>query len=63
MSCFPSRSAGGSGFLTVWDLILKFYQIKNGEKYNATPARRLSQSFGLEIVGSTAITTKQVLVQ
>lgn len=60
VNCFPSRSAAGSGFLSAWDLILKYYEIKNGEKYNATPARRLSQSFGLEIVGSTAITNKQV---
>jgi hypothetical protein len=60
--CFPARSANAKGFLTAWELILKFYQIKNGEKYNATPARRLSQSFGLEIVGSTAITTKQILL-
>ncbi|CAL8114914.1 unnamed protein product [Orchesella dallaii] len=62
VSCFPSRSSAGSGFLSAWDLVLKYYEIKNGEKYNATPARRLSQSFGLEIVGSTAITNKQLLL-
>lgn len=59
-NCFSSRSSAGSGFLTAWDLILKYYSIKNGEKYNATAARKLSQSFALEIVGSTAITNKQV---
>jgi hypothetical protein len=62
VNCFPSRSGAGSGFLSAWDLILKYYEIKNGERYNATPARRLSQSFGLEIVGSTAITNKQLLL-
>jgi len=54
------KGLAGSGFLTAWDLILRYYRIKNGEKYNSTPARKLSQSFGLEIVGSTAITNKQV---
>lgn len=62
VGCFSSRSAAGSGFLSAWDLILKYYEIKNGERYNATPARRLSQSFGLEIVGSVAITNKQLLL-
>ncbi|XP_021962539.1 RUN domain-containing protein 1 isoform X2 [Folsomia candida] len=61
-NCFSSRSSAGSGFLTAWDLILKYYSIKNGEKYNATAARKLSQSFALEIVGSTAITNKQLLL-
>lgn len=59
-NCFSTASSAGSGFLTAWDLILKYYQIKNGEKYNSTAARKLSQSFGLEIVGSTTITNKQV---
>ncbi|CAG7721402.1 unnamed protein product [Allacma fusca] len=62
LSCFPARSSAGSGFMTVWDLILRYYHLKNGEKYNATPARRLSQSFGLEIVGSKAITNRELLL-
>lgn len=45
-----------------WELILEYYQIKNGEKYNETPARKLSQSFNLELVGSTTFSNKQSLL-
>ena len=45
-----------------WELILKYYELKNGERYNSTPARKLSQSFNLDIVGGTAISNKQVQV-
>lgn len=30
--------------------------------YNASPARKLSQSFNLEIIGGIAITSKQMLL-
>jgi hypothetical protein len=33
---------------------------QHGKDYSDTPARKLSQSFGLEIVGGKAITPKQV---
>ena len=33
---------------------------QHGKEYNATPARKLSQSFDLDIVGGKAITAKQV---
>jgi len=45
-----------------WELILKYYELKNGDRYNSTPARKLSQSFNLDIVGGTAISNKQVSV-
>lgn len=45
-----------------WELILEYYQIKNGEKYNETPARKLSQSFNLELVGSATFSNKQSLL-
>lgn len=45
-----------------WELILEYYHIKNGEKYNETPARKLSQSFNLELVGSSAFSNKQSLL-
>ena len=35
--------------------------LQNGKDYSETPARKLSQSFGLEIVGGKAITPKQVI--
>ena len=45
-----------------WDLFLKFYEMKNGREYNESPARKLSESFDLHIVGGKAITTKQQLL-
>ncbi|KAL9878816.1 RUN domain-containing protein 1 [Glossina fuscipes fuscipes] len=45
-----------------WELILEYYYIKNGDDYNNTPARKLSQSFNLEIVDSQAVTAKQTLL-
>jgi hypothetical protein len=43
-----------------WEFILKYYELKNGERYNSTPARKLSQSFNLDMVGGTAVSNKQV---
>ncbi|XP_063229326.1 RUN domain-containing protein 1 [Bacillus rossius redtenbacheri] len=45
-----------------WELVLKYYELKNGERFNSTPARTLSQSFKLDIVGGTAISSKQNLL-
>ena len=39
-----------------------FYLLQNGHLYNSCPARKLSQSFNLEIVGGMAITAKQTLL-
>ncbi|KAK7868724.1 hypothetical protein R5R35_002529 [Gryllus longicercus] len=59
MGCFPHIGHGGNKPMHAWELILKYYEMKNGEKYNSTPARKLSQSFNLDIVGGTAISNKQ----
>ncbi|TDG41464.1 hypothetical protein AWZ03_012121 [Drosophila navojoa] len=45
-----------------WELILEYYNLKNGEEYNNTPARKLSQSFQLDIVDAQAVTAKQSLL-
>ncbi|XP_055913708.1 RUN domain-containing protein 1 [Eupeodes corollae] len=45
-----------------WELILEYYFLKNGDEYNNTPARKLSQSFNLEIVGAQAVSSKQSLL-
>lgn len=45
-----------------WELILEYYHIKNGEQYNETPARKLSQSFNLDIGPGNAQSTKQSLL-
>lgn len=60
--CFPSRSAQLAKPMHAWDLLIKFYDTKHGKEYNESPARMLSQSFHLDIVGGKAITAKQTLL-
>ncbi|XP_052229540.1 RUN domain-containing protein 1-like isoform X3 [Dreissena polymorpha] len=60
--CLPSRSADITREMHAWDLLLKYYEMKNGQEYNQSPARKLSQSFHLEIVGGKPITSKQTLL-
>lgn len=57
-----SDESGVEQQMHAWELILEYYLIKNGEKYNETPARKLSQSFNLELVGSTTFSNKQSLL-
>ncbi|KAK4871646.1 hypothetical protein RN001_015770 [Aquatica leii] len=42
-----------------WEIILHYYHLKNGERFNSTPARKLSQSFNLDIAGASATSNKQ----
>ncbi|KAE8739031.1 hypothetical protein FOCC_FOCC015476 [Frankliniella occidentalis] len=63
IGCFPVRGpAVKEKPLHAWELILAYYDLKNGESYNSTPARRLSQSFNLELVGGVAVSNKQQLL-
>lgn len=43
-----------------WELILEYYNLKNGDFYTETPAQKLSQSFNLEIVSEGLVSNKQV---
>lgn len=43
----------------VWELILEYYHLKNGDKFNETPARKLSQSFNLDIAGSATTSSNR----
>lgn len=61
-ACFLPRQSSSSITMHAWELILKFYEMKNGEQFNSTPARKLSQSFNLNIVGGNAISYKQVCI-
>lgn len=45
-----------------WELILEYYNLKNGDFYTETPAQKLSQSFNLEIAGEGLTSNKQVCV-
>ncbi|XP_064599758.1 RUN domain-containing protein 1-like [Liolophura sinensis] len=60
--CFPSRSAKTTKMMHAWDLLLKYYDMKHGREYNESPARKLSQSFHLDIVGGKPITAKQTML-
>lgn len=58
IACFPKTIATNSEQIHGWELILEYYHSKNGEKFNSTPARKLSQSFNLDIGGASPITNK-----
>lgn len=60
--CFPSRSRQPTKMMHAWDLFRKYYEMKHGKEYNESPARKLSRSFDLNIVGGKAITVKQTLL-
>ncbi|XP_039961198.1 RUN domain-containing protein 1 [Bactrocera tryoni] len=51
--------SGGSRPMHAWELILEYYYLKNGDEFNNTPARKLSQSFNLDIVDAQTVTAKQ----
>ncbi|CAH1103604.1 unnamed protein product [Psylliodes chrysocephalus] len=58
MGCFPRRNYLDTQ-VHAWEIVLEYYKMKNGEKYNSTPARKLSQSFNLDIAGSSPCSNKQ----
>lgn len=45
-----------------WELILEYYNLKNGDFYTETPAQKLSQSFNLEIAGEGLASNKQTFL-
>ncbi|CAG4953421.1 unnamed protein product [Colias eurytheme] len=62
IGCFPVRRSSTSHSIHIWEVILRYYDLNDGDRFNSTPARKLSQSFNLDIVGGTAITNKQSLL-
>lgn len=60
VGCFPQRSQTASSSMHAWMIILKYYEIKNGQRYNSAPAQKLSQSFNLDLVGNRPTSSKQV---
>ncbi|KAK2568381.1 RUN domain-containing protein 1 [Acropora cervicornis] len=43
----------------IWELFNEYYGMKRGKEYNSTPARRLSEAFGIEVHGENVATAKQ----
>lgn len=62
LGCFALRSASAPSLLHAWDLVLKYYEIKNGAQFNASPVRKLSESFNLDIVAPTTESPKHALL-
>ncbi|KAL3842229.1 hypothetical protein ACJMK2_020268 [Sinanodonta woodiana] len=60
--CLSSKSAAVIRDMHAWDLMERFYEMKHGREYNESPARKLAQSYHLEIIGGKAITAKQTLL-
>lgn len=62
IACFPQRSqnASASSSLHAWQLLLVYYRAKNGHLYNCSAAQKLSQSFNLDLVGVSNVSTKKV---
>ncbi|RZC32876.1 RUN domain containing protein [Asbolus verrucosus] len=56
--CFPRRNGSSNTHIHAWEIILEYYHLKNGEKFNSTPARKLSQSFNLDIAGASPTSNK-----
>lgn len=48
--------------VTVWDVLTHYFYLKKGDQFRQTPARKLSVSFNLDIVGGVPITPKQTLL-
>jgi hypothetical protein len=63
MGCMSARNSnrGNQGPTHAWSIILKFYDMKQGREYNSAPARKLSQSFGLDLTGSSSNTKQSLL--
>ncbi|EEC00804.1 conserved hypothetical protein, partial [Ixodes scapularis] len=62
LGCLSLRSANAPSLLHAWDLVLRYYEIKNGDQFNASPARKLSESFNLDVIGGTSETPKHALL-
>ncbi|XP_003705736.2 RUN domain-containing protein 1 [Megachile rotundata] len=63
VGCFPQRNPSTSNFYYhAWELILEYYEIRNGHRYNSSPAQKLSQSFNLDLAGGRNISSKESLL-
>ncbi|XP_012278847.1 RUN domain-containing protein 1 [Orussus abietinus] len=62
VGCFPHRSPSSTTLMHAWELVLKYYEIKHGQRYNSSPAQKLSQSFNLDLIGERVSSSKQSLL-
>lgn len=63
VGCFAPRTQKNTNcFLHAWEIILKYYEVKNGHRYNSSPAQKLSQSFNLNLSMGQSNSSKQVIL-
>lgn len=60
IGCFASKSSHKISSIHPWEIILKYYEIKNGQYYVSCPAQKLSQSFNLDFLSRKMASAKQV---
>lgn len=62
--CFATRAnyAAANENMHAWKLFLKYYEMKRGNEFANSPARKLSESFSLNVIGGKPITLKQCLL-
>ncbi|CAF4953109.1 unnamed protein product, partial [Rotaria sp. Silwood1] len=62
--CFSTRAnySAANDTMHAWKLFLKYYDMKHGNEFANSPARKLSESFSLDVVGGKPITIKQCLL-
>ncbi|CAF2070529.1 unnamed protein product [Rotaria magnacalcarata] len=64
--CFSTRSTNNQAekndTMHIWELFLKYFDMKHGNEFVNSPARKLSQSFALDIVGGRPVTLTQYLL-
>lgn len=61
VGCFPQKRTA-INTIHIWEIIVKYYEYKNGHRYCSSPAQKLSQSFNLELVSDRCISAKQSLL-
>lgn len=64
IGCMPhiTNSSQSRQTAHAWELILKYYKMKNGDKFNSSPALKLSQSFNLDVGTQCATSATQKLL-
>mgnify|MGYP002803887147 CR=1 FL=1 len=59
----PTGTSRRKQNLHAWDIFMAFYNLKHGSEYNSAVPRKLSESFGIDVSGASAVTSKQTLLR
>ncbi|KAF2879176.1 hypothetical protein ILUMI_26994 [Ignelater luminosus] len=58
INCFKQKFKASESPIHAWEIVLKYYHLKNGEQFNSSPTTKLSQSFDLDITGESGKSNK-----